>query len=593
MKIKIALTSFVLALLFSGFSSVLFPASVHAAPPSGGGCGETWVHEYTIETNPFIPNTPGFAAWRTMYGENHVIESSYLIATVGDFDESCVVEAPTSTPTPTANIILVPSAIDTGGSSLLSWSSSNATSCTGTNFSTGGASGGTVTVSPAGTTLYSVTCTDGSQTATASATLTVNPPPAPTVTLIANPNRIQTGESSTLTWTSTNAVSCIGSGFDTAGNVSGSVSTGSLAETTNYSITCSGESSSTTSTSGGSAATSGTWQFSYSDISDFFCPTGQSKVSSLNLAYSGVAWCPPNPSGQSCNGIGDQNVCKINKANNSCQIETDVYQCVGASSGSASVTTTTTAYPALTASAYATVTVDDQMACVPNVGEACTSAPNSCNQTASGVIQCGGTCSASVSSLNCPGGPGDPGGPGGPGGPGTPGTPGGPNNPGVTSLSALLTASPTSVVYGAPSMLSWTSAHAVSCSGGNFSTGGAKSGTLAVTPVTTTLYSLTCTDGSGNNAYSTATVTVIAPTLSISGSPNLVRSGDSSTITWSVSGHVDACTVSGPGLSSSAVSGSKSVPITSESIFTLSCTAGTLHSSVSTSVKILPAFREQ
>jgi hypothetical protein len=43
--------------------------------------------------------------------------------------------------------------------STLTWASINATSCTGTNFSTGGATSGAIMVSPTITTNYSVTCT--------------------------------------------------------------------------------------------------------------------------------------------------------------------------------------------------------------------------------------------------------------------------------------------------------------------------------------------------------------------------------------------------------------------------------------------------
>jgi hypothetical protein len=71
-----------------------------------------------------------------------------------------------------------PSSIQTGNSASLAWSSQYATSCTGTNFSTGGATSGNVSVSPTQTTTYSVTCT-GNQGSTASDSkvLGVNAPP--------------------------------------------------------------------------------------------------------------------------------------------------------------------------------------------------------------------------------------------------------------------------------------------------------------------------------------------------------------------------------------------------------------------------------
>lgn len=62
--------------------------------------------------------------------------------------------------------------------------------------------------------------------------------PAPTATLTASPTSITSGGSSTLTWSSTNATTCFGTGF-TASGTSGSASV-SPVQTTKYSITCTG-----------------------------------------------------------------------------------------------------------------------------------------------------------------------------------------------------------------------------------------------------------------------------------------------------------------------------------------------------------------
>jgi Domain of unknown function (DUF1929)/F5/8 type C domain/Glyoxal oxidase N-terminus len=74
---------------------------------------------------------------------------------------------------PTASLAANPTSITAGQSSTLTWSSTNATSCTGTGFSTGNATTGSVTVTPSVTTSYSVSCTGSGGTATASATVGV------------------------------------------------------------------------------------------------------------------------------------------------------------------------------------------------------------------------------------------------------------------------------------------------------------------------------------------------------------------------------------------------------------------------------------
>ena len=137
---------------------------------------------------------------------------------------------------PTASLTANPTSITAGQSSSLSWSSANATSCTGAGFSTSNAVSGSVSVTPAATTTYTVTCTNGSASASANATVTVTAQ-APTASLTANPASITAGQSSTLTWSSTNATSCTGTGFSTSNAVSGSVSV-TPAATTSYIVTC-------------------------------------------------------------------------------------------------------------------------------------------------------------------------------------------------------------------------------------------------------------------------------------------------------------------------------------------------------------------
>src|SRR5580658_3558506 len=69
-------------------------------------------------------------------------------------------------------------------------------------------------------------------------------PTAPTLVFGANPRSIASGASSTLSWSSTNATGCKGTGFSPSG-VSGSVSVSPTTSTT-YSMTCTGSRGSTT-----------------------------------------------------------------------------------------------------------------------------------------------------------------------------------------------------------------------------------------------------------------------------------------------------------------------------------------------------------
>lgn len=142
---------------------------------------------------------------------------------------------------PTGSLSVLPAIITAGQTALLSWSSTNATSSTGTGFLTGGTTSGSLTISPTTNTAYSVTFSGPGGTATASASLTVNPlpPPSPTVTLTATPTSITAGQTTILAWSSTNATSTTGTGFSTGGATSGSI-TLTLNANATYSISATG-----------------------------------------------------------------------------------------------------------------------------------------------------------------------------------------------------------------------------------------------------------------------------------------------------------------------------------------------------------------
>ncbi|MFA6353632.1 MAG: hypothetical protein WCW93_01730 [Candidatus Paceibacterota bacterium] len=148
-------------------------------------------------------------------------------------NEACFVQ------TPTVTLYANPSSIQYGGNSTLVWNSANATSCS-SYWTSSTATSGSGIVNPNVTTTYSVTCVNSTgQQASASATVSVNQTTqTPTVTLYANPSSIQNGNSSILTWNSTNASYCSGS-WNGGSATSGSSSVYPT-YTNNYTITCYG-----------------------------------------------------------------------------------------------------------------------------------------------------------------------------------------------------------------------------------------------------------------------------------------------------------------------------------------------------------------
>jgi len=103
-----------------------------------------------------------------------------------------------------AIIWINPTSIASGGSATLQWNSSNAISLSIDQGIGAVASSGSIIISPAETTTYTITATDDQgSSVTGQATLTVFQPP--TVSIAATPNPIIQGENVTISWTSTNA----------------------------------------------------------------------------------------------------------------------------------------------------------------------------------------------------------------------------------------------------------------------------------------------------------------------------------------------------------------------------------------------------
>ena len=138
----------------------------------------------------------------------------------------------------------------------------------------------------------------------------------------------------------------------------------------------------------------------------------------------------------------------------------------------------------------------------------------------------------------------------------------------------------TSIIAGESAAVSCTAPSPVTC------TLGGTPIPLSVRPSDTTTYTVLCSNGS----TAAVTVTVLQPTLSISASPTRVRSGRSATVEWSAL-NASSCTVTGPGLSASGTSGSRSTgAITGRSTYVLVCQTGAGAKSAATTISIIPFF---
>jgi hypothetical protein len=150
----------------------------------------------------------------------------------------------TAAPLPTVTITVAPTSITVGQSATLTWSSTNATACTASSAWSGTeAVSGTQSVTPtaAGSLSYGLSCTGAGGSATAAAALTVTAA-APTVTITVAPTSITSGQSATVTWSSTSATACTASGsWSGSQATSGTLAVSpTSAGTANYALACTG-----------------------------------------------------------------------------------------------------------------------------------------------------------------------------------------------------------------------------------------------------------------------------------------------------------------------------------------------------------------
>ncbi len=140
---------------------------------------------------------------------------------------------------PTVNLTANPTSINQGNSSVLSWSSSNADTCTASGGWSGSKSlSGSQTVTPSVNTTFTITCFNSRGQASDSVTVFVNQVQNVSVSLSANPTTITQGNSSVLSWSSNNAVSCSASGgWSGNKNLSGS-ETVTPGVNTSFTLTC-------------------------------------------------------------------------------------------------------------------------------------------------------------------------------------------------------------------------------------------------------------------------------------------------------------------------------------------------------------------
>ena len=447
-------------------------------------------------------------------------------------------------PAPTVTLSASPISVVSGGSSVLTWSSTNASTCWGSNATasttwsgTKGTAGSETLTNLTSTDTYSLTCTGTGGSTFQNATITITTL-VPTVTISASPASIAYNGSSTLTWSSTNATSCIASGaWSGTKATSGSQALTALTATNNYTLTCSG--------TGGNSNQKATITVAPAAP----IPTVSLSASSTSVAYNGSStlnWTTTNAT--SCTASGAWSGSKLTTAgasqtlNNLTTTGTYSLACsnAGGTSAPQSVVITVAAPPlpavnfsaSQTSIAYNSSTT---LAWSSTDATYCTAAGSwSGPQGISGTNGTGALTSTTTYSIACTG----------VGGTSLPKSVTVTVAPPPTPVPTVtMTASPVALAIGGTSgtsTLTWSSTNATSCLASNGWTGTkATMGNEARTNLTgTTIFVLTCS-GAGGSASQSLAISVaplLMPTVSFSLTPSSINYYGSTSLSWSSTG---------------------------------------------------------
>ena len=206
-------TTFTFQCTGAGGTSPLQSVTVTVAPaPVNGSCSAL---HYNCAAGTSTNNVNGVSAYTWS-----------CAGTSGGTTASCSETKPA-----TVSLTPSPATINAGQSTTLTWSSTNAVSCTWANGQIAGPSG-TLSVSPAATTSYGITC----GTATTYTTVTVLNPKIHSFT--ATPSRVHSGDTSVIAWSTSQANNCVVSGPGLSVTSNNGSQPVTITSKSTYTITC-------------------------------------------------------------------------------------------------------------------------------------------------------------------------------------------------------------------------------------------------------------------------------------------------------------------------------------------------------------------
>jgi plastocyanin len=517
-------TNMIRTVSISAFVVALYVLSLIALTPNNanaqaqiGTCGGVAVTG--INNSTCMAITQQCASTHRVYGSYSTRRCTLDGDYYGNDYGGCTYDPSCANPPPNVSFGANPSTIYRGDATSITWNASNAVSCTGSGFSTGGAVSGSVSVTPQVNTDYSVTCTNAIGTnASQYLTVAVNDPP---FIATCSPNRSTARVGDSVTWTATAQYglapymftwagekvsqmtgSSVTVSYDTTGSKSASVTArdsfaGGAGFAGSYSDDrrCSGPQINSTDYSAGHEEDLGNQQENIDHLK---------RIDMYDTVTGQNQWNGNPPSDVIAN---PQNYCIEGRLRQACDPQNHV-EGSGICRFAYSVTVHSgSGTRAATSADYGnSVNSCGPLGCSPGWR------PNRYFGTLTGSISPGvprtssNVCSAEVAVSAAP--------------------------------TINFTADPVSIIGGQSSLLRWTSTNATSCTSADFTTGNAPQNTtgVSVTPPATRTYTISCTGPGGTtNAQATISVTP-ALTASCSVSPATATVGQAVTWTATASG---------------------------------------------------------
>ncbi len=234
------------------FAAITSFGASPAAVAGGGTTRLTWESRRTTGCEA----SGGWSGPREVSGFRDVtvdVTTTFILTCTGDGEsdtkEVTVTVTDDGDPTTSVSLSADPAEVPPGGTSRISWAIRNATRCTGSGdwpadrlgeWSESERVGGSLDVTPTRTSTYTVECTGSSNTDRKSVTVTVREGAgdAPQVMLTAGASQLRPGQTTSLTWSSTNAVRCVASGAWSGPRDPSNTEPVTPSETGTYTLTC-------------------------------------------------------------------------------------------------------------------------------------------------------------------------------------------------------------------------------------------------------------------------------------------------------------------------------------------------------------------